>query len=58
MELLNQLDSFTAFVGGPDHEKSLVPLLISFCKTDEKKTCFKASSVLQRILTGNKELAA
>lgn len=58
MELLNQLENFTALVGGADNEKSMVPLLISFCKTDEKKSGFKASSILQRILTGNKELAA
>jgi hypothetical protein len=57
LELLNQLDAFTALVGGPEQEKSLVPLLISFCKTDEKKSGFKASAILQRILGGNKELA-
>jgi hypothetical protein len=58
MELLNQLDTFTPLVGGADQEKCLVPLLISFCKTDEKKSGFKASSILQRILMGSKELAA
>jgi hypothetical protein len=57
LELLNQLDSFTALVGGLEQEKSLVPLLISFCKTDEKKSGFKASAILQRILSTNKELA-
>lgn len=58
MELLSQLENFTALVGGADQEKCLVPLLISFCKTDEKKSGFKATAILQRILAGNKDLAA
>lgn len=36
----------------------MVPLLISFCKTDEKKSGFKATAILQRILANNKDLAA
>lgn len=57
MELLSQLEGFTALVGGQDQEKALVPLLIAFCRTDEKKCALKASAILQRILLGNKELA-
>ena len=56
--MLAQLDTFTPLVGGAEQEKCLVPLLISFCKTDEKKSGFKASAILQRVLASNKELAA
>lgn len=34
LELLAQLDAFATVLGGVEHEKMLVPLLISFCKTD------------------------
>lgn len=34
MELLTQLENFTTVLGGPEHEKALLPLLLSFCKTD------------------------
>lgn len=57
LELLNQLEGFTALVGGPEHERSLVPLLISFCKTDEKKVAFQSGQLIQRIVQGNKELS-
>ena len=57
LELLGQLEGFTALVGGQEQEKALVPLLIAFCRTDEKKCALKASAILQRILLGNKELA-
>lgn len=57
LELLGQLEGFTALVGGQEQEKALVPLLIAFCRTDEKKCALKASGILQRILLGNKELA-
>lgn len=42
MALLGQLEGFTAVVGGQEHEKSLVSLLMAFCKTDERKPSFKA----------------
>lgn len=57
LELLNQLENFTNLVGGPEQEKCLLPLLISFCKTDEKKCAFKASSIMQRILSSSKDMA-
>ncbi len=44
-------------MGGPEQEKCLIPLLISFCKMDEKKPAFKASALLQRVLANCKELA-
>ena len=34
LELLGQLDNFATLVGGVEYEKTLLPLLISFCKTD------------------------
>ena len=34
LELINQLEGFSQLVGGPEHEKALLPLLVSFCKTD------------------------
>lgn len=57
LELLNQLSDFTAPLGGPENEKSLVPLLISFCKTDEKTIAFKSCQMIQKIVQSNKELA-
>jgi len=57
MELLSQLENFTTVVGGPEQEKCLIPLLVSFCKTDEKKPALKATALMQRILSGNKDLA-
>ena len=44
LELLGQLEGFTALVGGQEQEKALVPLLIAFCRTDEKKCALKASA--------------
>jgi hypothetical protein len=44
-------------LGGPEHDKCLLPLLISFCKIDEKKPAFKSCKIIERILGGNKDLA-
>ena len=57
MELLAQLDLFTNLMGGPEHEKQLLPLLISFCKTDEKKVAMKSCQIIERIVKPSKELA-
>lgn len=51
MALLGQLEGFTTVVGGQEHEKSLVPLLMAFCKTDERKPSYKACDILKRILS-------
>jgi len=42
MKLLEQFESFSTVLGGQEHEKALIPLLIAFCKTDERKPAFKA----------------
>jgi hypothetical protein len=34
VELLNQLSDFAVLLGGEEHEKAMLPLLIAFCKTD------------------------
>jgi hypothetical protein len=34
--LINTLKDFSMMIGGGQHEKCLVPLLISFCRSDEK----------------------
>lgn len=54
---MNQLSDFSALLGGPENEKSLVPLLISFCKTDEKKIAFTSCQMIQKIVENNKDLA-
>ena len=57
LALLGQLEEFGPLVGGPENEKSLLPLLISFCKTDEKRVGLKACKLIQKIVQQNKELA-
>lgn len=44
-------------MGGPDHEKQLLPLLISFCKTDEKKVAKRSGQIIERIVKSSKDLA-
>jgi hypothetical protein len=34
----------------------LLPLLISFCKTDERKVALKSCSIIERICKTNKDL--
>ena len=57
LELLTQLDNFTNLIGGPDHEKQLLPLLMSFCKTDEKKVAMKSVKIIERIVKSSKDVA-
>lgn len=57
LELLSQLENFSTLVGGPEYEKHLLPLLISFCKTDEKKVAFKSIQIIEKIVKNSKELA-
>lgn len=44
-------------VGGAEQEKALLPLLVAFCRTDERKIALKACEQLQKILVSSKELA-
>lgn len=44
-------------MGGAEHEKQLIPLLISFCKTDERKVAQKASQIIEKIIKNSKDLA-
>ncbi len=55
-ELLTQLTNFRTELGGEEHEKQLLLLLISFCKTDEMKHTEKALSIMEPILSRNKDL--
>ena len=57
LELLSQLENFSTLMGGPEHEKQLLPLLISFCKTDERKITLKASQLIEKIVKNSKDLA-
>ena len=55
--MLGQLDNFTTLIGGAEYEKTLLPLLISFCKTDEKKVALKSMQIIEKIVKNSKELA-
>jgi serine/threonine-protein phosphatase 2A regulatory subunit A len=44
--LINTLKDFAAMIGGEQHDKCLVPLLISFCRSDEKVISETATEVL------------
>jgi hypothetical protein len=50
------LANFRTELGGEEHEKQLLPLLICFCKTDEMKHTEKALSIMEPILSRNKDL--
>lgn len=42
-------------MGGVEYEKCLLPLLILFCKTDERTIAYKSCSLIQRILGSNQD---
>jgi hypothetical protein len=50
------LSDFRAELGGEEHEKQLLPLLMCFCKTDEIKQTEKALSIMEPILSRNKDI--
>jgi hypothetical protein len=44
-------------MGGPEHDKLLLPLLISFCKTDEKRIGLQSTKIIEKIVKSSKDLA-
>ena len=42
MAVLDEITNFSPFLGGSEHEKILLPLLINFCSLDEKEVALKA----------------
>lgn len=53
LAVLEELTNFTTLLGGSEHEKLLLPLLISFCKLDEKEVANKAMLIMEPILEKN-----
>ena len=56
ISLLDQLKDFTQFLGGAEHEKCLIPLLIAFCKIDERVPADKAVQQMLPILQKNHDI--
>jgi serine/threonine-protein phosphatase 2A regulatory subunit A len=48
--LINTLKDFGAMIGGDHHEKCLIPLLISFCRSDEKTASEAATEAMISIM--------
>jgi hypothetical protein len=46
LAVLDEITNFSHLLGGSEHEKVLLPLLISFCKLDEKEVAVKALSIV------------
>lgn len=51
LTLLEELENFTPILGGSEHEKILLPLLINFCLLDEKEVALKSVTIIEQILT-------
>lgn len=45
LAVLDEITNFSHLLGGSEHEKVLLPLLISFFKLDEKEVVVKVLSV-------------
>ena len=53
LAVLDELTNITHMLGGSEYEKSILPLLTSFCKLDEKEVAFKSLSIMEPILEKN-----
>ncbi len=56
ISLLEQLKDFGQYLGGAEHEKCLIPLLIAFCKIDERIPAEKAVEQMIPILNKNHDI--
>ena len=50
MAVLTEITNFSAFLGGSEHDKILLPLLINFCSLDEKEVAMKSVEIILSIL--------
>ena len=53
LAVLDELTNITHLLGGSEYEKTILPLLTSFCKCDEKEVAFKSLSIMEPILEKN-----
>ena len=51
LALLQELENFSPIIGGSEHEKILLPLLINFCLLDEKEVAMKSLGIIEQILS-------
>lgn len=58
LALLDELDNFTPLLGGSQHDKILLPLLVSFCLLDEKEVANKSLALITQILNKNTDAYA